>query len=291
MTRFAHRTTTPVPALSDLSVTEFLTLSRVGFVPHGLVVGTSIYDAGQSSSAQYGSRGFASVFAMAMQARESDAVAMTHALRSARALAVQRMREQAAECGAEGVVGVRLSFEHHRWHGAHMVARFVAVGTAVGFDVSQAPGEFAHAPSLRLADGGPFTSDLAGQDFVALLRAGYRPVTVAMGNAMYALNPAAIMAVRATWSNQEISEYTRGFFDARETAMNILANDLFQEFPHGHPDCPAGVVGMTVSEAAHESAGLIEFTAVGTAVAHTDPSDPRKAATHPSPTIVVPLDM
>ena len=33
-------------ALSELSVTEFLTLSRVGFCPHGLVIGSSIFEAG-----------------------------------------------------------------------------------------------------------------------------------------------------------------------------------------------------------------------------------------------------
>ena len=32
----------PVPALSDLSVTEFLTLSRIGFLPHGMVIGCAV---------------------------------------------------------------------------------------------------------------------------------------------------------------------------------------------------------------------------------------------------------
>ena len=134
-------------------------------------------------------------------------------------------------------------------------------------------------------------ADTQDADLRRLLRAGYRPVTVAMGNAMYALNPATYWSVRTSWRNEEIEEYTRGFFDARETAMDILAMDLFREFPHGHPDCPAGVVGMTVNEEAHDGiAGVIEFTAIGTAVTGTQQDDPRKAKTHPSPTIVVPLD-
>ena len=31
------------PALSELSVTEFLTLARIGFVPCGLVVGSCVF--------------------------------------------------------------------------------------------------------------------------------------------------------------------------------------------------------------------------------------------------------
>jgi hypothetical protein len=58
---------------------------------------------------------------------------------------------------------------------------------------------------------------------------------------------------------------------------------------------------MTVTESAHgdrrqtgpqgqPSPPLIEFTAIGTAIAPLWPNDPRKAATPPKPKIVVPLD-
>src|SRR5262249_43382338 len=36
----------PAAALSDLSVTEFLTLSRAGFLPRGLVIGVAVCDGG-----------------------------------------------------------------------------------------------------------------------------------------------------------------------------------------------------------------------------------------------------
>ncbi len=49
---------------------------------------------------------------------------------------------------------------------------------------------------------------------------------------------------------------------------------------------------MTVEEQAHAGElNLIEFTAVGTAVAHLRPDDPRRAAELPAPTVVVPLDV
>ena len=161
--------------------------------------------------------------------------------------------------------------------------------------------EFRQAPPLVLADRGPFTSDLNGQDFVALLRAGYRPITVASGSCVYQLDPNE--ALRYRGHNAEIGQYTGAFFEARETAMERLQHDLFAHWPPGHPDAPVGIVGMTVTETAHRPqtirgrmsawgpmVPIVEFTAVGTAIAQLHPSDPRRSAQRPKPKIVVPLD-
>jgi uncharacterized protein YbjQ (UPF0145 family) len=272
LTKFAR----PVPALSDLSVTEFLTLSRAGFLPHGLVIGASIYDAG----------GWGTPLGMTR-----EIVELSRAMRSARHFAVQRMRDQAERLNAEGVVGVRLLVEHHRWRGGHVVAKFIAVGTAIAFDHEHGPEEFMTAPTLRLESGHPFTSDLSGQDFVTLLRAGYRPVSLAMGSCVYEVDPSIVSLYQMGNQNEEIPAYTQAFFDARESAMERLAEDLFREWPPGHPDAPVGVVGMTVEESVHSGGGnVIEYTAVGTAIAPLREGDPRKAAQLPAPNIVVPLD-
>jgi len=270
----------PIPALSDLSVTEFLTLSRVGFLPHGFVVGCSVYDAG---------------FAV-YQRRTHELEQMSIAMREARRLAVARMRAQAKNLDAEGIVGVRLTVEHHTWRGGHNIAKFIALGTAIAFDHEHGPAELQHAPPLRLADGQPFTSDLSGQDFVMLLRAGFRPVELAMGNCVYEIDRSAVGLFNS--KTEEIAEYTTAFFDARETAMDRLTQDLFSRWPPGHPDAPTGVVGMTVTEAIHGERGLmqvrqvpvVEFTAVGTAVAPLQLGDPRRAPQLPTPAVVVPLD-
>lgn len=266
----------PVPALSELSVTEFLTLSRVGYLPHGLVIGSSIYDAGT----QYD-----------WTVATGEITSLSTAMRAARGLAIQRMRDQAGALGAEGVVDVRLQVEHHIWRGARQVAQFVALGTAIGFDPAYAHQDARSAPSLRLHDGKPFLSDLAGPDFVTLLRAGYRPITVAMGACVYGLDPREMRNYRG--KDDEIVAYTQAFFDARETAMDRLQQDLFAEHPRGSPDEPIGIVGMTVSEATYggrTSAPIVEFTAVGTAVAHLPLDDPRRSNEHPKPQLVVPLD-
>src|SRR5204862_3175953 len=96
------------------------------------------------------------------------------------------------------------------------------------------------APSLRLKNQQPFDSDLTAADFVTLLSAGFRPITVAMGNCVYGLDPRELRKYRGR--DDEITTYTQAFFDARETAMERLQNDLFREYPRDEPDCPAGIV-------------------------------------------------
>ncbi len=266
----------PTPALSELSVTEFLTLSRAGYFPHGLVVGSCIYEAGN----QYN-------WSVATQ----EVTLLSHALRSARGLAIRRMRDQARELGAEGVVDVRLEVEHDVWRGSRQVAKFVAIGTAIGFDARYVKPEMASARSLRLADGSPFTSDLTGPDFVTLLRAGYRPIALAMGACVFGLDPRHLRAYRT--QDAEVTEYTQAFFDARETAMGRLQYDLFNDHPEGSPDAPVGIVGVNVAEAVYgggRNAPIVEFTAVGTAVAELAPNDPRRGPAHARPQLVVPLD-
>ncbi len=270
-----HHGARPSPALSDLSITEFVALSRLGFYPHGLVVGAAVFDAGWGDG-------------MWGQTREVTKVG--HAMHQARALAVSRMRQQAAEHQAEGVVGVRLDVEHHVWRGGHMVARFLAIGTAIGFDAARAPDEIKASPSLRV-NGHPFTSDLSGQDFVTLLRAGYRPVSLAMGTCVYEIAAQDVTQYTTSWSNEEMVVCTRAYMEARETAMQNLTHDLFREVPESSPDAPTGIVGMTVTENGHAAwSNIVEYNAVGTAVTPLRADDPRKAAQLPAPYVVVPLD-
>jgi len=298
--------TRPVPALSDLSVTELLTIHRLGFVPHGLVVGASVYEADTTASAgQVDILG--ALFGggpLRQPVPTGEVRPLSEAVRAARALAIERMRAQAAELGASGVVGVRLELEHHLWRGGHQVVKFVAIGTAIGVDRENGPAEIRGAPTLRLASGAPFTSDLSGQDFVALLQAGYRPVTVASGTCIYQLDLREMARYRGY--NAEVGEYTRAFFDARELAMARLQYDLFSWWPAGHPDAPVGIVGMTVKESAHRpqlmggparnavavgsNAPIVEFTAIGTAIAPLRPDDPRRSREPVKPAVVVPLD-
>lgn len=265
-------------ALSELSVTEFLTLARAGFLPCGLVVGSSVYHA----TTPYD-----------WKVATAEIKGLSHAMRTVRQLAIKRMRKQAATLGADGVVDVRIDIEHHLWRGQRQVARCLAVGTAVSFDRALAPEALRHAPSLRLSSGEPFDSDLSGGDFVTLLSAGYRPVTVAMGCCVYGLDPRDLRRYQS--GAAEVASYTRAFFAARELAMERLQEDLFREFPRRLPDAPTGIVGMSVHEDTYGGQGasgppIVEFTALGTAVAPLAPDDPRRATGMPTPEVAVSLD-
>lgn len=264
------------PALSELSVTEFLALARIGFVPKGLVVGSCMFSAGS----QYD-----------WTVATGEITQLSEAMREARRRAIERMREQARRLQAEGVVDVRLEVEHHQWRGGRQVAKCVAVGTAIAHDHAGAPLTLQGAPSLRLENGAPFDSDLTASDFITLLAAGYRPVTVAMGNCVYGLDPRELRKHRDR--DDEITAYTQAFFDARELAMERLQNDLFREWPRGRRDSPVGIVSMSVSESVYGGQSqsgppIVEFTALGTAITPLAPGDPR--AGMPKPRVVVSLD-
>src|SRR2546428_8150103 len=141
---------------SDLSVNEFLLVREAGFDAVGLVVGSSIYHIG---------------FQFSSWRQNMEVNVLTQAMYHARGLAMTRMEEEANALGADGIVGVRLEITRYEW--GESMAEFVAIGTAIRSRSGQ---------PFRNAAGRPFTSDLSGQDFWTLLRAGYTPAGMVMGN-------------------------------------------------------------------------------------------------------------
>jgi hypothetical protein len=83
---------------------------------------------------------------------------------------------EAMTLGADSVVGVRLNIL--RYDFGHHISEFVAIGTAVKAD-PRAGGRWQH---WRNKKGWPFTSNLSGQDFYALIKAGYAPVGMVIGS-------------------------------------------------------------------------------------------------------------
>jgi uncharacterized protein YbjQ (UPF0145 family) len=238
---------------SDLSVNELLLVKQSGFEPLGLVLGSSIYHIG---------------FQQASWSKNQEMQVLTQAMYHARELAMTRMEEEADQVGADGVVGLRLDIGRYEW-GADL-AEFIAVGTAV----KHRGGELHRAPNGR-----PFVSDLSGQDFATLLRAGYRPVGMAMGNCVYHV---AHQGMRAAWKqigrNQEMPNYTQALYEARELAMGRMETEA-QALQAG------GIVGARVVERSHGwGSHVIEFFAVGTAVVPTGEEHSIEA-----PSLVLPL--
>ena len=119
------------------------------------------------------------------------------------------MRE-AEGLGAEGVVGVRLVVRSWEW--AQGMAEFTVLGTAVRRDGGPPPTR-------------PFTSTLSGQDMAKLATTGQRPLGVALGASAWTAMAffGGLMGGMATWSNQEVSSFSRALHLAQHQSRARMA--------------------------------------------------------------------
>ena len=221
---------------SDLSVNEFLLVKEAGFEPVGMVLGSSIYHIGYQQSNWN---------------KNQEMTVLTQAMYHARELAMTRMEEEADALGADGIIGVRLEIRLLEW--GEGLAEFVAVGTAVTARD--------RSIGFRTVQNKPFTSDLSGQDFWTLLRSGYRPVGLVMGNCVYHIAHRSLgQALRQAGRNMEMTNFTQALYDSRELAMERMQEEALQLKAEG-------IVGVTIQEGNFAWGGhIIEFNAIGTAV-------------------------
>ena len=230
---------------SDLSVNEFLLVREAGFRPLGLVLGSSIYHVGL----QIGRWG-----------RNQELDVLSQAMYHARELAMSRMEAEADALGADGIVGVRLDVELKEF--GNDIAEFIAVGTAVKADERAAEtAGTADVGNWRNNKSQPFTSDLSGQDFWTLIRAGYAPLGMVMGTCVYHIAHRGLGAALSNIGrNVEIEQFTQALYDARELAMSRMQAEA--EALHAE-----GIVGVQLRQHSHTwGAHTTEFFAVGTAV-------------------------
>jgi uncharacterized protein YbjQ (UPF0145 family) len=187
---------------------------------------------------------------MANYNQNQEMTVLSQAMYYARNLAMTRMQEEANLLGADGIIGVRLEVTRYEW--GESLAEFMAVGTAVRSRSGQ---------NFRNARGLPFTSDLSGQDFWTLLRAGYRPTGMVMGSCVYHVAHQSLgQWFRQVGQNVEMANFTQALYDARELAMERMQAEAMGV-------AAQGVVGMRVQERSHGwGSHIIEFFAVGTAI-------------------------
>jgi uncharacterized protein YbjQ (UPF0145 family) len=226
---------------SDLTVNEFLLVREAGFRPLGLVLGSSIYHVGLQ---------------MGRWNKNQELDVLSQAMYHARELAMSRMEIEAKTLGADGIVGVRLDVELKEF-GAD-IAEFIAVGTAVKAEPNAGGGG---VTNWRNNKDLPFTSDLSGQDFWTLIRAGYAPLGMVMGSCVYHIAHQRLGAVIGNiGKNVEIEQFTQALYDARELAMSRMQAEA--EALHAE-----GIVGVQLKQHSHTWGGhTTEFFAIGTAV-------------------------
>ena len=244
---------------SDLSVSEYVLLGEAGFEPLGFVVGSSIYHIGLQ---------------VARWGQNQELGNLTQAMYSARELAMARMRAEADELGADGVVGVILRLQAYVWGQA--VLEFVATGTAV----RALAGTGAH----KAPDGRAFTSDLSAQDFFRLLAAGAVPVAFVLGTCVYHIAHQSVMqTLRQAGQNQEMVQFTQGIYEARELALSRMQDEATEA-------SASGIVGVDVKVSNHVwGEHATEFFATGTAVRRLS-EEHRIPDTSPKPTFTLGLD-
>jgi uncharacterized protein YbjQ (UPF0145 family) len=221
---------------SDFSVNEFLLVRKAGFEPIGLCVGTCVYHVG----VQYGS-----------WSKNQELEVLSKAMYHARELAMSRMRAEAAAMGADGIVGVKLTIKRLEWDD-HLL-EFIAIGTGVVHGEGR--------EGFRSHDGGPFTSDLSGQDFWSLLHSGYRPVEMVMGTCVYHVAHRGVLSGLGTIGrNVELENFTSAMYEAREIAIERMQHEAAAAKAEG-------VVGVDIREGSYGwHTHVIEFFAIGTAV-------------------------
>lgn len=238
---------------SDLSVNEFVLVHKLGFDPLGYVMGTSIYHIGY----QFQNWG---------QSMELDV--LSAAMYQARSLAMDRMRSEAHALGADGIVGVNLKIQRYAW--ATDELEFIAQGTAVRARVPD--------PSYKLRDGGPFTSDLSGQDFYTLVKAGHFPRALVFGACVYHVAHQSIrQTMKMAGRNMEMPQFTEAAYTARELAMTRMEDEANRFGADG-------IVGVYTDVNAHTwGAHASEFLAVGTGVT----SSPESGIPDPTMTLAL----
>jgi len=206
---------------SDFTVNEFLLVRKAGFEPIGMCVGSCVYHVGIQYRAW---------------SKNQELDVLSKAMYHARELAMERMRAEAKAMGADGIVGVKLTIKRMEWD-SHML-EFIAIGTGVVHGQGH--------PGFRAHDGGPFTSDLSGQDFWSLLHRGM------------------LASLGTVNSNIELENFTAAMYEAREIAIERMQAEAATAKAEG-------VVGMDIHEGSHGwETHVIEFFAIGTAVSPLD---------------------
>ena len=127
---------------SDFSVNEFLLVRKAGFEPIGLCIGSCVYHLGL----QYA--GWSS---------NQELTTLSQAMYHARELAMSRMREEARDMGADGIVGVQPDGQA-AWSGTIIFSNSWRSAPA-----SSMPRAI---PAIKGPKDQPFTSDLSGPGFL-----------------------------------------------------------------------------------------------------------------------------
>jgi uncharacterized protein YbjQ (UPF0145 family) len=194
---------------SDLAPDEMALLRLGGHQARGLVTGSAMYHVGQ---------------AYASSSQDCEVLELSSAYNEATRLAVSRMEQEVRALGAHGAVGVRYTVVRHEW--ADRTVEVQILGTAVS-----GPGP---APQE------PWLSDLSGQEWWALQRAGYDAAGLVYGHCTwFVLTTSTDEMIKRSFQNTEFRHQSSGLAHARRIALRHVTQQARAAKANG-------VVGVTI---------------------------------------------
>lgn len=266
---------------SDLSVREYLLCREAGLQTIGQVMGSCFYNislfglVGRTFGLRQSEFNHDKYISSSgsLQAQSGELRDITAAQLKARQAAVDRMLLEANAMGAHGVIGVKVKASHFNW--ANRMTEYTAMGTAI------------RLPAYT--ENRVFTSDLNGQEFWQLYNAGYLPHELAFGVCSYyikcdpltrqIIDPTLVDFIQGrSQNNQEISLFTRGFYEARNLAMDRLTSNAVATRSEGLVSMDIDyhiqtVEYMSMNKTFHDP--VVHFVATGTSIskmkAHAKP--------------------
>ena len=201
----------------------------------------------------------------------------------ARHKALDRMTAECEELGGHGVVGVRLTIGPFPAGGLE----FKAIGTAIRAPGAPPVAARAQRGTRPAPSGGPFTSDLTGQDFAKLIMKGWVPAGLALGISIGSRHDDWLTVGQTRWGagNAEVVGYTELVNDARHDARIQLERDVTRLGGEGvviadmdmrvrERECP-------VQEGRRDH--IVEATSIGTAIVRFAHSEQQ----HSGPTLAI----
>jgi uncharacterized protein YbjQ (UPF0145 family) len=251
---------------SDLSVGSFALCHELGLAPLAQVMGSSIYQVGGYAGV------LPSVYAGGFM-YELDA--LSGAWNEARDRAFRRMAIEADELGADAVVGVRISKgEREFTEGA---LECVVVGTAIRVGKPVGGGG-----SSRRGRGQAVLTELSVADYAKLRRAGIETLGVVAWTSIFFVQSwrSGTVGALGMMRNQELSDYTQGVYEARESVMTRVTEQAAGV-------AASGVVGMRVEHTVRpggQNGVVMGFDVIGTAIRQAGPAKP------PSPKTIINLN-
>jgi uncharacterized protein YbjQ (UPF0145 family) len=212
------------PFTSTLSVNEFALMNELGTTALGQVMGASVHQIGWQylpPEARWG------------QTLVCSVNSLEAAWDQARRRAFARMTQEATLLGADAVIGVKVSRGEHDW--ARGCVDYVVTGTAIRLPGAE-PGR---TPGL---------SDLSVQEYWKLVSAGWTPAGLCASTAAFFVSVSTgtrLRQWRTVMQNQEFGDYSRGFTEARQSAIRALSRQA--DVAGG-----GGIVGVTLEHHIHE---------------------------------------